>query len=62
MLSKDRIRKDIKDGLEGLGIEIKADDFNAIWDFIIGAIISEITTNGEVVDKDNPSTQIGIIK
>lgn len=62
MLDAERIRNAIRTGLEDLDLKIKKDDFNAIWDVIIGAIISEITTNGQVMDKDDPTTQIGTIK
>lgn len=62
MLNTERVRNAIRTGLEALDLKIKKDDFDEIWDVILGAIISEITTNGEVVDKDNPSTQIGTIK
>lgn len=62
MLDAERIRNAIRTGFEDLDLKIKKDDFNAIWDVIIGAIISEITTNGQVMDKDDPTTQIGTIK
>ncbi len=62
MLDAERVRNAIRTGLEALDLKIEKNDFDAIWDVIIGAIISEITTNGEVMDQDNPSTQIGTIK
>lgn len=62
MLDAVRVRNAIRTGLEALDLKIKKDDFDAIWDVIIGAIISEITINGEVVDKDDPTAQIGKIK
>ena len=62
MLNAERVRNAIRTGLEALHLKIEKDDFDEIWDVIIGAIISEITTNGEVVDKDDPTAQIGTIK
>lgn len=62
MLDAERIRNAIRTGLEDLDLKIKKEDFDEIWDVIIGAIISEITTNGQVMDKDDPTTQIGTIK
>lgn len=62
MLDAERVRNAIRTGLEDLDLKIKKEDFDEIWDVIIGAIISEITTNGQVMDKDDPTTQIGIIK
>lgn len=62
MLDAERVRNAIRTGLEDLDLKIKKEDFDEIWDVIIGAIISEITTNGQVMDKDDPATQIGTIK
>lgn len=62
MLDAERVRNAIRTGLEALDLKIEKDDFDEIWDVIIGAIMSEITTNGEVVDIDDPTTQIGKIK
>lgn len=62
MLDAERIRNAIRTGLEDLDLKIIKEDFDEIWDVIIGAIISEITTNGQVMDKDDPTTQIGTIK
>lgn len=62
MLDAERVRNAIRTGLEDLDLKIKKEDFDEIWDVIIGAIISEITTNGQVMDKDDPTTQIGTIK
>ena len=62
MLDVERVRNAIRTGLEALDLKIEKDDFDEIWDVILGAIISEITTNGEVVDKDDPTALIGKIK
>lgn len=65
MLDAERVRDKIREGIkEALGPETKIDkdEFNKIWGVIIGELFSEITTNGQVVDKDDPTTQIGTIK
>lgn len=62
MLDADRVKDKIRKGLEDLKFKIDKDEFNKIWGVIIGELFSEITTNGEVVDKDDPTTQIGTIK
>lgn len=62
MLDAERVRNAIRTGLEDLDLKIEKKDFDEIWDVILGAIISEITTNGQVMDKDDPTTQIGTIK
>lgn len=62
MLNAERVRKNIYDGLVALGLDIKTVDFNEIWDVIIDAMFEELVTNGQVMDKDDPTTQIGTIK
>lgn len=62
MLNAERVRNAIRTGLEDLDFTIDEDKFNEIWDVIIGELFSEITTNGQVMDKDDPTTQIGTIK
>lgn len=62
MLDAERVRNAIRTGLEALDLKIKKEDFDAIWDVIISAMITEITTNGQVMDKDDQTMQIGTIK
>lgn len=62
MLDAERVRNAIRTGLEDLDFTIDEDKFNEIWDVILGELFSEITTNGQVMDKDDPTTQIGTIK
>lgn len=62
MLDADRVKDNIRKGLEDLKLKIDKDEFNKIWGVIIGELFAEITENGQVMDKDDPTTQTGTIK